>query len=220
MGRLAAAVLTLAVLAATGSDAGAKQTYCQKTVALAHGTVLWKKNGVTIYRTSVHTIGGTGRNYFACSEAKHTWRQVFHDGTATAKPRLIRVAAKRCVAIEFTAPNGPPQIYMKDIFEKNAIFYSVTTGDGDPSAAVGSLAVSSNCAAAWGESVTDGSGNASHRIRAVGFSNATSLRRDRITEVAAVPNVSDTRHVGIAAAGKRVTVKWTEVGAPKQATLP
>jgi hypothetical protein len=218
MGRLAAAALTLAVLAVAVGDAGAKQTYCQKAVSKAHGKVVWKKHGVTLYRAPVS--GGSGRDFFACSDAKHTWRPVLRDFSSKKKPALVRVAGKHCVAIVFTAPGKLPELAMKDLVEKNTIYYTLTIGSGNPSAVVGSLAVSSNCATAWGESVTDGSGNTSHRIRAVGFSKATSLPRDSLTEVAAVQAEGDTKHVGIAAAGKRVTVKWTEAGAPKQATLP
>jgi hypothetical protein len=145
---------------------------------------------------------------------------VLRDFGSKAKPALIRVAGKRCVAIEFTAPNKLPELNVKDLAEKHLTYYSIPIGGDNPSAAVGSLAVSSNCATAWGESDTDASGNTSYRIRAVGFSNATSLSRTSFTEVASVNAAADTKHVGIAAAGRRVTVKWTEGGVPKQATLP
>jgi hypothetical protein len=217
MRRLAAAALVLAVLAVAGSDAGAKQTYCQKTVASEHGNVVWKKHGVTLYRVAG---SGGGRGWYACSDAKRSVRPLFSDFSGSAKPKFIRVAAKRCVAVVFKAPGKLPELYMKDLIEKNLIYYGFVIGGDNPKAAVGSLAVSTNCAAAWGESTTDGSGSTTHRIRAAGFSNATSLSRVDVTEVATVKTAADTKHVGIVAAGKRVKVKWTESGAAKHATLP
>ena len=213
MRTLVAAALTLAVLAVTGVDAGAKQTYCQKTIASLKGKVVWKKHGVTLYRTS----SGSSRVWGACSDARRSARTVYVSGSA--KPKLIRVAGKRCVAIVFKAPKKLPELAMKDLAEKNAVFYTFPLGNGNPSAAVGSLAVSSNCAAAWGESDTDGAGSTSHHIRAVGFSKATSLSGD-VTEVATVKSAADTKHVGIKAAHKRVKVKWTESGVTKRVTLP
>ena len=216
MRTLVAASLTLAVLAVTGVDAGAKQTYCQKTIAALEGKVSWHKHGVTLYRTH----SGSSRIWGACSDAKRSARTVYVDSSSNkAKPKLIRVAGKRCVAIEFKARKKLPELAMKDLVEKNALFYTFPLGNGNPSAAVGSLAVSSNCAVAWGESDTDGSGLTSHHIRALGFSKATSLSGN-VTEVATVNTPADTKHVGIKAAHKRVKVKWTESGVVKRVTLP
>jgi hypothetical protein len=210
MRRLAAAVLTLAVVAAAGGDAGARQTYCQKRVQSEHGKVVSKQSGVTVYRS--------GQIYSVCSDAKR-WATSVLVADPGVKPALIRAANKRCVAIVFTRPKQLPDLAVKDLAEKNTLSYHQIIGYGNPSAAVGSLAVSSNCASAWGVSISDGSGSTSYSIQAKGFGTATSLPAS-VTQVAVVNAAADTRHVGIAAAGKRVTVKWTEAGVAKQATLP
>jgi hypothetical protein len=214
---LAAAALTLALLVAAGGESGAKQTYCQKTIASQHGKVVWNKHGVIIYRVP---LSGGWRSFNACSDSRRHASPIFTDVHSNAKPALIQVAAKHCVAIVFTAPKQLPELALKDLAENNLRYYGLTIGGGNASAKVGSLATSSNCAAAWGDSVTDGSGSTSYHVRAVGFGKGTSLSHDAVTDVATVQAAADTKKVGITSAGKRVKVTWTEAGAAKQATLP
>ncbi len=212
--RAIVAVTTLAglasVLIATGAQASSHPTYCQKKVHAGHATVVKHTHGVTVYHH--------GQVYGACSDAR---RKVLDLLIADPGMRATKVAASssRCVAILFTGHNSLPQILFKDLAGKEAGSSEFIVGYGNSAASVGSLAVSSNCAAAWGEAVANGSGGFTYRVQAKGFGAATSLTT-AVTAVATVPAVDDVRHVGIRSAGRGVTVSWTLSGARQTRSLP
>jgi hypothetical protein len=120
----------------------------------------------------------------------------------------------------FTSKSGLPEILFKDLAGKDVGSAIQQVGYGQPAATVGSLAMSTNCAAAWGESVTDGAGTATYRVRVRTLSPANALPHGLVTEVATVAAPDDIAHVKATAAGKQVKVAWTLAGAPQSATLP
>lgn len=206
MRALAAAVITASVsLLAGGADA--RQTYCQK--AARGEKVVAKQNGVTVYRS--------GRVYSACSDSKRRALTLYVVDPGV-KAKLVRAANGRCLSILFTGKNRLPEILFKDLGQKTSSVTVRTVGYGSPAASVGSLAVSKNCAAAWGQSISDGAGTTTRQVVAEGFGAATSLTS--ATTLATVAARDDTRHVGVKAAGRRVKVSWTEKGKRKSQTLP
>jgi hypothetical protein len=113
-----------------------------------------------------------------------------------------------------------PTILFKDLAGKEIGSSETIVGYNYPAGTVGSLSVSSNCAAAWGESVTDASGATTYRVRAKGFGAASDLQTGAVVDVAAVNAADDIAHVTLKAAGRKVAVRWTQAGAPQTKTLP
>jgi hypothetical protein len=213
MKRLVIAMLALALLAgSTGAaDAKKKRTYCQKAVRAEKGKVVAKRNGVTVYTR--------GRSFSACSDAKKKvlGLYILEPGTRIS---LVAAANKRCVAIKWGGSGKLDQILFKDLAGKE-IGSSVTiVGYNYPAGVVGSLSVSKNCVAAWGEAVTDASGAVSFRVRLKAFGAASDVQSGIVHEIATVAAPDDIKHVRVKAVGRKVTVTWTQAGAPQSMTLP
>jgi hypothetical protein len=205
------AVLLLAGLLLGGTaDAKKKRTFCQKAMRAEKGKLVKKTHGVTVFRVS--------RTYSVCSDAKR-FVAAYWSADPGEKATKIAAANKRCVAILFTSAKGLPEILFKDMGDKSPGAPAQIVGFGNPAATVGSLAVSRNCAAAWGESVTDAAGNTVYAVKVKGFGPGTSLTT-AVTNVATVKTADDIAHVGIKAASKGVTVSWTDAGAKQSKTLP
>lgn len=204
------AVLAVALFAGT-ADAKKHQTYCQKAVKAEKAKVVAKQGGVTVYRT--------GRVVNACSDAK---RKAL--GLLIMDPgyKVARVAGanKRCVAILMTGKGKLPEILTKDLAGREIGSSETIVGFNNPAGSVASLSVSSNCVAAWGESVTDGSGATTYRVRAKAFGAASALTFGLVNEIATVTAADDIAHVTIKAAGRNVVVRWTQGGTPQTKTLP
>jgi hypothetical protein len=210
MKRLAVAMLAFALLAGT-ADAKRKRTFCQKAVRAEKGEVVAKENGVTVYTRS--------RSFSACSDKK---RKALGLYILDPGYRITEVEAtsRRCVAIKFGGRGKLDQILFKDIAGKE-IGSSVTiVGYGNPAGIVGSLAVSANCVAAWGEAVTDAAGTTTYRVRAKAFGAASDVQPGIVHEIATVAAPDDIAHVSINAAGRKATVTWTQGGARQSVTLP
>lgn len=208
---LLAGLSVLAVALLAGNADARKKTYCQKAVSVRHSKVVARKNGVTVYRD--------GSTINACSDAKR-----FDAGLYIMDPgyRVARVSAakSRCLAILFTAKGQLPKILTKDLGGKTAGSSLQTIGFGYPAARVGSLSVSTNCAAAWGESVTDGAGTKAFHVQLKAFGAATDVQSGIVNEVATVKAPDDIKHVSVKAVGRKVKVRWTQGGAPQSKTLP
>lgn len=210
MKRLAVALLAFALIAGT-ADARKKRTFCQKAVRAEKGKVVEKENGVTVYTRS--------RSFSACSDAK---RKALGLYILDPGYRITEVEAtsKRCVAIKFGGPGKLDQILFKDIGGKE-IGSSVTiVGYSHPSGIVGSLSVSKNCVAAWGEAVTDAAGATTFRVRLKAFGAASDVQSGIVHEIATVAAPDDIKHVGVKANGRKVTVTWTQGGVRQTRVLP
>jgi hypothetical protein len=209
MKRLALVLLAFALLAGT-AEAKKKRTYCQKAVHGEKAKVVAKKHGVTVYRR--------GRVISACSDAK---KKALGLNILDAGTKVTGVAAanKRCVAIRSGGPGKLDQILFKDLAGKQIGSSIQIIGFNNPSGVVGSLSVANNCVAAWGEAVTDSAGTTTFRVRAMAFGAASDLAPG-VNEVATVAAPDDVKHVGVKAHGRKVTVTWTQGGAPQSATLP
>jgi hypothetical protein len=191
MRALAAATIAVALSAAyaAGADA-AGSSYCAKNVRVGRGVVDARVNGVTVWHRGVVV--------HACSDR---FRRAYALLIADKKVRisLVRASKQRCVAIVLTSTGRLPQILFKDLAGKQLGSSSQVVGFGNASASVGSLAVSSNCAAAWGQTVVDSAGTTTSSI---------------------VASVADTSNVAILAAGRGVTVSWKQSGVAQVASLP
>src|SRR6476646_8615088 len=142
MRALAAAVVAVALSAAcAGGASAAGSSYCAKNVRVGRGTVDGHVNGVTVWHRGVVV--------HACSDR---FRRAYALLIADRKVRvsLVRASRQRCVAIVLTSSGRLPQILFKDLAGKQVGSSAQVVGFGSTSASVGSLAVSSNCAAAWG----------------------------------------------------------------------
>jgi hypothetical protein len=207
---LALAVLALALVAGT-ADAKKKKTFCQKAVSRDHGKVVSKKGGVTVYRRS--------STFSACSNAKRKL-QALYSYDPGYKITQVAAANKRCLAVKLGGPGKLDEILFKDIAGKE-IGSSVTiVGYGFPKGVVGSLSVSSNCVAAWGEAVTNADGATTYRVRLKAFGAATDVPSGVVNEIATVAGPDDIAHVHVKAAGRKVTVSWTQGGVAQSRTLP
>jgi hypothetical protein len=208
--RTFAIALLGALLLAGAADARKKRTYCQKAVSAQHGKLVKRTGGVTVYRT--------GRLVNACSDAKRFNASLY--GMAPGY-KVTGVFAKksRCLAVLMTASGKLPEVLYKDLGDKTDTSSTVDTiGFNHAAATVGSMAVTNNCAAAWGESITDGEAS-TYRVRVRGFGKATDLSSG-VTEIATVTGPADIRKVTAATAGRKVVVKWTQAGAAQSKTVP
>jgi hypothetical protein len=93
-------------------------------------------------------------------------------------------------------------------------------GYNNPVGLVGSLSVSRNCVAAWGEAVTDAAGTTTYRVRAKAFGAATDVKSGIVYEIATGAAADDVKHVSVKASGRKVVVSWTQGGARQSTTLP
>jgi hypothetical protein len=207
----AGGVLVLVALVALGGNTADAKTYCQKATARKGTKIVARTDGVTVSRE--------GRAVSACSDAKRVslGLYIMDPGYKVAK---VVATKHRCVAILFTAKGKLPSILFKDLAGKMIGSALVQVGFNQPAATVGSLSMSTNCAAAWGESVSDGAGGTVYRVRVKSLSSANALPDGVTTEVATVAAADDIAHVKAAASGKQVRVSWTLAGAPQSATLP
>lgn len=204
------ALLAVALSAGT-ADAKKHKTFCQKAVKAEKAKVVARKGGVTVYRR--------GQVVSACSDAKRkaAGLLIMDPGYKVTK---VAAANKRCLAFLMTGKGKLPVILVKDLAGKEIGSSETIVGFDNPAGTVGSLSVSSNCAAAWGESVTDASGATTYRVRAKAFGAATVLPFGVVNEIATVNAADDIAHVAIKAAGRKVVVGWTQGGAPQSKTLP
>ena len=210
MKRLAFVLLAFALLAGN-ADAKKKRTFCQKAVALEKGKVVKKQNGVTVYRRS--------RTFSACSDKKRKALALYgYD----AGYRITQVVAanKRCLAVKMGGAGKLDQILFKDIAGKEIGSSISIVGYGYPKGVVGSLSVSKNCVAAWGEAVTDAAGTTTFRVRLKAFGAASDVQTGIVNEIATVGAPDDIAHVGVKAVGRKVTVTWTQGGVAQSRTLP
>lgn len=209
--RVIAAIAVLAVVLLAGSaDAARKKTFCQKWVKADKGKVVSNKNGVTVYTRS--------RSVSACTDRyrKALGLYGFDPGYRVSQ---VAAANKRCVAIKFSGKGKLDEILFKDVAGKE-IGSSVTiVGYNYPSGLVGSLSVSDNCVAAWGEAVSDGS-TTTYRVRLKAFGAASDVKPGIVHEIATVPAQDDIEHVSVKAAGRKVVVRWTQGGVAQTKTLP
>jgi hypothetical protein len=207
---LALALLALALVAGT-ADAKKKRTFCQKAIAQEHAKLVAKQGGVTVYRRS--------RTFSGCSNAK---RKVLALYSYDPGYKITKVAAanKRCLAVRLGGPGKLDQLLIKDLAGKE-IGSSVTiVGYGNPKGVVRSMSVSKNCVLAWGEAVTDAAGTTTYRVRLKAFGAATDVKSGIVNEIATVAGPDDIAHVAVKAAGRKVTVSWTQGGARQSRTLP
>jgi hypothetical protein len=212
MKRLAFVLLALALVATGTADAKKKRTFCQKAVAREKGKVVKKTNGVTVYRRS--------RSFSACSDKK---RKVLGLYSYDAGYRITQVVAanKRCLAVKLGGAGKLDEILFKDIAGKEIGSSVQIIGYGNPAGKVGSLSVSKNCVAAWGDAVTDASGVTTYHVRAKAFGAALSdVQTGIVHEIATVAAPDDIAHVRVKAVGRTATVTWTQGGAPQTRTLP
>lgn len=212
MRALAAAVVAVALSATLAAGAGGASSggYCSKIVRGARGTVDARVNGVTVWHRGVVI--------HACSDR---FRRAYALLIADRKVRVARVRAsrQRCVAIALTTPGKLPQILFRDLAGKQSDSAVQVVGFGSASATIGSLAVSSNCAAAWGQTVVDAAGAATSSIVAKGFGAATAMTA-AVDQIAIVPSPADTANVDVLAAGRGITVSWKQAGVRQVASLP
>jgi hypothetical protein len=206
-------MLALAVaLIVTGSaDAKKKRTFCQKAVALEKGKVVAKQNGVTVYRRS--------RTFSACSDKKRK-ALALYGYDAGYRITQVEAANKRCLAVKMGGAGKLDQILFKDIAGKEIGSSIQIIGYGNPAAKVGSLSVSKNCVAAWGDAVTDAAGATTYHVRLKAFGAATDVQNGVVHEIATVAAPDDIAHVRVKAVGRKVTVTWTQGGVAQSATLP
>jgi hypothetical protein len=202
--------LALGTTAVPGAQAKAPATFCGKVVHNGRGTIDRRVNGVTVWHR--------GLVIHACSD-RFRRAYVLLIADQGVRVALVRAARQRCVAIVLTKAGTLPEIVLKDLAAKRDDSIGQTVGFGAASASVGSLAVSSNCAAAWGQTIIDASGAATSSVVAKGFGAATSLTA-AVSEVAIVAGPDDTKDVAIAAAGRGVTVSWREGGQSRAVSLP
>jgi hypothetical protein len=207
---LCLAVLALALAANLSSATAATPTYCAKAIKKAKGKRDAKVAGVTVFHA--------GRTVYACSDKRRKSVALSFMGTGQ-KVAKVKAAKARCVAIVVAGNSGLPEIIWKDLASKETSTSVTTIGYGQTSAKVESLAVTTNCAAAWGESVTSGASTA-YAVKARGIGSGTSLPAGSSTTVATPATADDVRHVTAAASGTRVVVGWTEAGVKQSKTLP
>jgi hypothetical protein len=211
MKRLAIAMLAFSLLAAGSADAKKKRTYCQKAVRAEKGKVVAKQNGVTVYRR--------GRSASACSDKKKKALGLYgYD--AGYKIAQVAAANKRCVAIRFGGPGKLDEILTKDIAGREIGSSITIVGYGNPVGLVRSMSVSNNCVLAWGELVTDAAGTSTYRVRAKAFGAASDVQSGIVHEIATVAGPDDIAHVTVKADGRKVTIGWTQGGAPQSRVLP
>lgn len=212
MRALAVACAALALGAMLPAQAAAKTptTFCGKVVHAARGTIDRRVNGVTVWHR--------GLVIHACSDRFRRAYALLIAGKGV-RVALVRASNRRCLAIVLAKAGALPQIVFRDLAGKQADSAAQTVGFGASSASVGSLAVSSNCAAAWGQTVTDAGGASVSSIVAKGFGAATALS-SAVSQIAIVVGPDDTKNVDVIAAGRSVTVSWKESGVRKAAALP
>ena len=210
MRALAAATVAVALSAVCAAGANAAgSSYCAKNVRGGRGTVDARVNGVTVWHRGVVV--------HACSDRfRRTYALLIVD--KKVRISLVRASHQRCVAIVLTSTGKLPQILFKDLAGKQVGSTAQVVGFGSASASVGSLSVSSNCAAAWGQTAIDAAGAATSSIVAKGFGAATSLTT-AVSQIAIVPAAADTTNVAILTAGRGVTVSWKQGGIVQLATL-
>ncbi|HZO37002.1 MAG TPA: hypothetical protein VFB41_09020 [Solirubrobacteraceae bacterium] len=212
MRALAAAIVAVALSAAFATVAGAATSsgYCARNVKLGRGTVDRRVNGVTVWHRGVVV--------HACSDRfRRAYALMIVD--SKARVSLVRASKQRCVAIALTRTGKLPQILFKDLAGKDVGTSVQVVGFGAASASIGSLAVSANCAAAWGQTVVDAAGTTTSSIVAKGFGAATALT-SAVSEIAIVASAADTTNVAMLAAGRGVTVSWKQSGVRQAASLP
>jgi hypothetical protein len=205
-------MLALAFLAGSAdANARKKRTYCQKAVSREHGKIVEKENGVTVYTRS--------RTFSACSDAK---KKVLGLYILDPGYRITEVEAtsKRCLAVKFGGRGKLDQILFKDIAGKEIGSSITIVGYNNPAGIVGSLSVSTNCVAAWGEAVTDAAGTTTFRVRLKAFGAASDVQPGIVHEIATVAAPDDIKHVSVKSSGRKVTVTWTQGGARQSMTLP
>ena len=211
MKRLVFVMLALALVATGTADAKKKKTFCQKAVAREKAKVVGKQNGVTVYRRS--------RTFSACSDKKRK-AIALYGYDAGYKITQVAAANKRCLAVKMSGAGKLDQILFKDIAGKEIGSSIQILGYGNPASKVGSLSVSKNCVAAWGDSVTDASGATTYHVRLKAFGAATDVQSGIVNEIATVAGPDDIAHVRVTAVGRKVTVTWTQGGVAQSATLP
>lgn len=211
LGAVVGALAAAAVLAPL-SSARTTQTYCQKARSANHGILIKKVNGVTVYRVS--------RTVYACSDLKRKDLGLYFPD-AGYKVSQVKASNSRCVAILFTSnrQNQPPEILFKDVAGREIGSSISQPGYGQPASKIGSLAVSSNCTAAWGQSVTDSAGTTTYSIVAKGFGAATDVIKG-LNPVATVTSADDIAHVTIRSSARKAIVGWTQAGARQSKTMP
>jgi hypothetical protein len=196
-------LLALAAGAAAVPADAAKRPSCATLAKRAKAKVVKRSGPLTVYQR---------RDVVGVCDAKLRKRQslgVLNPGTKVTDALGVR---GRCAFVVAAGDDGKPDLYFKDLPRSGTNTFPVGFGQGD--AAIGSIALASNCAAAWGE-VSGGV----YRIRATGITSATSLS-DGTTDLATVAGPDDIAHVTAKAAGKRVTVGWTSAGARQSLTIP
>jgi len=210
MKRLLIAAFALALVPGV-AEAKKKKTYCQRAVALEHGKVVKKTNGVTVYTRS--------RSFSACSDSK---RKAFGLYVLDPGYKITQVVAAkgRCVAIRYGGKGKLDQILTKDLGGKEIGSSVTVVGYNNPAGIVGSMAVSTNCVVAWGEAVTDAAGTTTYRVRLKAFGAATDVTSGVVNEIATVGSFDDIRHVSVKAVGRKVVVSWTQGGVRQSRSLP
>ena len=212
MRAFAVALTVLALGATLSAQAVAKtpRTFCGKIVHAARGTIDRRVNGVTVWHR--------GLVIHACSDRFRREYALLITGKGV-RVALVRASNRRCLALVLSKAGALPQIVFRDLGARQGDSAAQTVGFGAVSASVGSLAVSSNCAAAWGQTVTDAAGGSVSSIIAKGFGAATALS-SAASQIAIVAGPDDTKNVDVVAADRGVTVSWKESGARKAASLP
>ena len=211
MKRLAFVMLALALLVTGSADAKKKRTFCQKAVAREKARVVAKENGVTVHRRS--------RTFTACSN-KYRKNLGLYSYDAGYRIKEVEATSKRCLAVLMSGAGKLDEILFKDIAGKEIGSSVQIIGFGNPAGTVGSLSVSKNCVAAWGEAVTDSAGATGYRVRLKAFGAASDVMPGVVHEIATVSAPDDIAHVGVKAVGRKVTVTWTQGGAAQSRTLP
>ena len=101
---------------------------------------------MTVYRRS--------RTFSACSDKKRKALALYGYDPGYRITQVV-AANKRCLAVKMGGAGKLDQILFKDIAGKEIGSSIQIIGYGNPASKVGSLSVSKNCVAAWGDAVTD-----------------------------------------------------------------
>lgn len=207
---LCLAILALAVVANVSVSSAAGQSFCAKAMKKAQGKRDAKVGGVTVFHR--------GQLLHVCSDQlrKSVAMTILDQGQKVAK---VKATKSRCMAILITSKTQVPEIFWKDLGAKKPSTSASIIGYGQTAAAVGSLTVTPNCAAAWSESVTSGT-TTSYAVKARHIGAGNSLPEGQAVTVATPKAADGIRNVTAKASGKQVIVGWTEAGVKQSKTLP